>query len=121
MSTTTESPDRLPSPRRGTFLVFGQPDIREEDIAEVVDTLHSGWLGTGPKTKRFEAMFAEYVGAKHAVGVNSCTAALHLGLMALGIGPGDEVITTPMNFAAPVNVILEVGAVPIFVDATRSR
>lgn len=116
MSTTTESLDRLPPPRRGTFLVFGQPDIRDEDIAEVVDTLHSGWLGTGPKTKRFEAMFAEYVGAKHAVGVNSCTAALHLGLMALGIGPGDEVITTPMTFAATVNVILHVGAVPVFVD-----
>jgi dTDP-4-amino-4,6-dideoxygalactose transaminase len=116
VTTTTESLDRLPPPRRSTFLVFGQPDIHEEEIAEVVDTLRSGWLGTGPKTKRFEAMFAEYVGARHAIGVNSCTAALHLALLARGIGPGDEVITTPMTFAATVNVILHVGARPVFVD-----
>ena len=103
-------------PRRESFLVFGQPDIREEEIAEVVDTLRSGWLGTGPKTKRFEAEFAEYVGARHGIAVNSCTAGLHLSLLALGIGPGDEVITTPMTFASTLNVILHVGATPVLVD-----
>jgi len=106
-------PARAP---RSSFVVFGQPDIGEEEIAEVVDTLRSGWLGTGPKTKRFEAEFADYVGARHAIGVNSCTAALHLSLLALGVGPGDEVITTPMTFAATLNVILHVGARPVLVD-----
>lgn len=108
-----------PRAQRDQFLVFGQPDIGEADIAEVVDTLRSGWLGTGPKTKQFEAEFAEYVGAKHAVGVNSCTAGLHLSLLALGIGPGDEVITTPMTFASTINVILHVGARPVLVDIER--
>lgn len=104
---------------RGQFLVFGQPDIGEAEIEEVVDTLRSGWLGTGPKTKRFEAEFANYVGAKHAIGVNSCTAGLHLSLLALGIGQGDEVITTPMTFASTVNVILHAGARPVLVDVDR--
>ena len=103
-------------PVRDSFLVFGQPDIREAEITEVVDTLRSGWLGTGPKTKRFEAEFADYVGARHAIAVNSCTAGLHLSLLALGIGEGDEVITTPMTFASTVNVILHVGATPVLVD-----
>lgn len=111
---------RLPAPQRETYLVFGQPDIRDEDVAEVVDTLRSGWLGTGPKTKRFEAAFAEYVGARHAVGLNSCTAALHLALLGLAIGPGDEVITSAMTFAATVNVILHVGARPVLVDVDRT-
>lgn len=118
---------RLPNPTvstdlrqpRESFLVFGQPDIGEEEIAEVVDTLRSGWLGTGPKTKRFEADFAEYVGAKHAIAVNSCTAGLHLSLLALGIGRGDEVITTPMTFASTLNVILHVGARPVLVDVEQ--
>ena len=108
-----------PRPQGDQFLVFGQPDIGEADIAEVVDTLRSGWLGTGPKTKQFEAEFAEYVGAKHAIGVNSCTAGLHLSLLALGIGPGDEVITSPMTFASTINVILHVGARPVLVDIER--
>ncbi len=109
-----------PSRQRDSFLVFGQPDIHQEEIDEVVDTLRSGWLGTGPKTKRFEAEFADYVGAKHAIALNSCTAALHLSLLALGIGPGDEVITTPMTFASTLNVILHVGATPVLVDVDRS-
>lgn len=104
---------------RESFLVFGQPDIREPEIAEVVDTLRSGWLGTGPRTKQFEAEFAAYVGAKHAIAVNSCTAGLHLSLLALGIGPGDEVITTPMTFASTLNVILHVGATPVLADIDR--
>ena len=102
--------------RRASFLVFGQPDIRETDIEEVVATLRSGWLGTGPRTKQFEQDFAAYVGARHAIAVNSCTAGLHLSLLALGIGPGDEVITSALTFAATVNVIVHVGATPRLVD-----
>ncbi|HLB25275.1 MAG TPA: DegT/DnrJ/EryC1/StrS family aminotransferase, partial [Nitrospirota bacterium] len=84
---------------------FSVPYIGEEEIAEVVDTLRSGWLTTGPKTKRFEEEFARYVGCKHAVAVNSCTAALHLALEAVGVGPDDIVITTPMTFAATAEVV----------------
>ncbi|MFX0194487.1 MAG: DegT/DnrJ/EryC1/StrS family aminotransferase [Candidatus Hodarchaeota archaeon] len=88
----------------------------EEEIHEVVDTIRSGWIGTGPKVQRFEQEFAAYVGAKYAISVNSCTAGLFLSLVALGIGPGDEVITTPLTFAATVNVIEHVGARPVLVD-----
>lgn len=98
------------------MIVFGSPVIGEEEVAEMVATLRSGWIGTGPKVKQFEDMFAEYVGAKHAVAVNSCTAALHLSMIASGIGPGDEVITTPMTFCATSNAILHAGATPVYVD-----
>ncbi|MBK9053837.1 MAG: DegT/DnrJ/EryC1/StrS aminotransferase family protein [Chloroflexi bacterium] len=104
------------TPVRDSFLPFGVPHIGEEEIDEVVATLRSGWIGTGPKTQRFEVLFADYVGAKHAVAVNSCTAGLHLSLLVPGIGPGDEVITTPLTFAATANVIEHVGATPVFVD-----
>lgn len=107
------------TPIRDSFLPFGAPQIGEEEIAEVVATLRSGWIGTGPKTQRFEEQFADYVGAKHAVAVNSCTAGLHLSLLVLGIGPGDEVITSPLTFAATANVIEHVGATPVFVDIDR--
>lgn len=95
---------------------FNIPDITEEEINEVVDTLKSGWLAKGPKTIKFEEKFAKFVGAKYAIGMNSCTAALHISLIAAGIGEGDEVITTSMTFAASVNTIVHVGATPIFVD-----
>jgi dTDP-4-amino-4,6-dideoxygalactose transaminase len=98
------------------FVVFGSPMIEEAEIAEVVDSLRSGWLSTGPKTQRFEAMFRQYVGCRHAIGLNSCTAGLHLLLAAAGVGPGDEVITSPMTFAASANVVVHVGARPVFVD-----
>lgn len=101
---------------RDTFLPFAPPLIGEEEIAEVVDTLRSGWLTTGPKTRRFAEEFANYTQAPAALTVNSCTAALHLSLVALGIGPGDEVITTPLTFAASVNVIEHVGARPVLAD-----
>ncbi len=104
------------APKREQFLIFGAPLIEEEEIAEVVATLRSGWLGTGPKTKLFEQRFCEFTGAKHAVALNSCTAGLHLALDTLGVGPGDEVITTAMTFAATANVICHVGATPVFVD-----
>ncbi|HEX5503208.1 MAG TPA: DegT/DnrJ/EryC1/StrS aminotransferase family protein, partial [Thermomicrobiales bacterium] len=104
---------------REDFLVFGKPQIGEEEIAEVVATLRSGWIGMGPRTLAFERAFADYVGAKHAIAVNSCTAALHLALIAAGVGPGDEVITTPLTFAATANVIVHTGATPVFADVDR--
>ncbi|MEW5799926.1 MAG: DegT/DnrJ/EryC1/StrS family aminotransferase [Bacteroidota bacterium] len=104
---------------RKDFLVFGSPRIEEDEITEVVDSLRNAWLGTGPKVAKFEEMFRNYIGAEYAVAVHSCTAALHLSMIASGIGPGDEVITTPMTFAATANSILHTGGVPIFVDVTR--
>ncbi len=104
---------------RDEFLGFSTPLIGEQEIEEVVATLRSGWLVTGPKVARFESMFREYVGAKHAIAVNSCTAALHLSMVAAGIGPGDEVITTPMTFCATVNTIIHAGATPVLVDCER--
>jgi len=102
------------------FLPYFRPSIGKAEIEEVVDTLDSGWLTMGPKTLEFEGLVAEYTGAKHAIAVNSCTAALHLSLIALGIGKGDEVITTPFTFAATGNVIIHAGARPVFVDIDRA-
>ena len=85
------------------FLVFGAPVIDEAEIDEVVDSLRSGWLGTGPKVARFEEDFRQYKSAEFAVAVGSCTAALHLSMLAIGLAPGDEVVTTPMTFCATVN------------------
>ena len=100
-----------------TFLPFSLPDIGEEEISEVIDTLRSGWLTTGPKTKRFEEDFARYMGSGvEALAVNSATAGLHLALEGAGIGPGDEVITTPYTFTATAEVIRYLGADPVFVD-----
>lgn len=95
---------------------FHRPSIGAEEIDEVADTLRSGWLTTGPRVARFERDFRKYVGADHALAVNSATAALHLALAALKIGPGDEVITTPMTFCATVQAILHVGASPVLAD-----
>jgi len=104
---------------REPFLVFGAPNIGADEIQEVIDSLRSGWIGTGPKVQRFEEQFAGYIGARHAVAVNSCTAALHLSLLVAGVGPGDEVITTTMTFPATVNTIIHCGATPILVDCDR--
>ncbi len=101
---------------RKDFLPFSPPFIGEEEIAEVVDSLRSGWITTGPKTKRFEQEFAEYFNAPAALALSSCTAALHTALVINKIGPGDEVITTPMTFTATVAVIEHVGATPVLVD-----
>jgi len=103
-------------PLRERFLPFHQPFIGEEEIAEVTAALRSGWLTTGPRTKAFEKKFCQYIGSPHAVGVNSCTAALHLALEAAGVKEGDEVITTPITFAATANVIVHQKAIPVFVD-----
>lgn len=101
---------------RSEPLIYGAPSIGEEEIAEVVACLRSGWLGTGPRVAKFEKLFAAYKGVPHAVALSSCTAALHLALIAAKIGPGDQVITTPLTFCATVNAILHAGASPVLVD-----
>ena len=106
--------------RRTTFLGFQPPAIGEEEIAAVAETLRSGWLTTGPKTAELEQRFADYVGAEYAVAVASGTAAMYLSLLALGVGPGDEVITSPITWPATVNVIVHAGATPVFADVRES-
>ena len=101
---------------RKEFLTFGKPNIGEEEIAEVVDTLRSGWIGTGPKVGMFEAAFKGYIGADFAIAVSSCTAALHLAMLVSGVGEGDEVITSPMTFCATSNAVLYQGGSVRFVD-----
>lgn len=95
---------------------FSPPYISREEIDEVVDTLSSDWITTGPKTRNFETEFAAFLGAESALALNSCTAGLHLALVVLGIGGGDEVITTTNTFCSTVNVIEHVGARPVLVD-----
>jgi dTDP-4-amino-4,6-dideoxygalactose transaminase len=102
--------------RRKGFLPFAPPSIGEEEKREMMDTLDSGWITTGPKTERFEALFAEYVGARHALAVYSGTSALHLAVVASGIGPGDEVIVPTYTFASTAHVVLHAGARPVLVD-----
>lgn len=99
-----------------TFIPFSPPQLGDEEIAEVVDSLKSGWITTGPKTRAFEEEFRDANGAPAALAVSSCTAALHLAIDTLGIGPGDEVITTPLTFVATVNAIEHVGARPVLAD-----
>ncbi|MBW2222356.1 MAG: DegT/DnrJ/EryC1/StrS family aminotransferase [Deltaproteobacteria bacterium] len=101
---------------RKDFLIFGSPNIEQEEIDEVVDSLKSGWISTGPKVAKFEALFKDYIGSKHALALNSCTAGLHLSMIVAGLKPGDEVITTPMTFGATGNSIIHSGAKPVFVD-----
>ncbi|MFQ5952899.1 MAG: aminotransferase class I/II-fold pyridoxal phosphate-dependent enzyme, partial [Candidatus Omnitrophota bacterium] len=101
------------------YIPFSLPDLGKEEEEEVLDTMRSGWLTTGPKAKKLEGMIADYVGARHCVAVNSCTAALHLSLVALGIKEGDEVITSPITWPATANVIVHCGATPVFVDVER--
>lgn len=98
------------------YLPFSRPALGASEIDAVVSVLESGWLTTGPRVREFEAAFAAYVGAPHALAVNSCTAALHLSLLAAGVEQGDEVVTTPLTFCATVNAILHVGATPVLAD-----
>ena len=108
--------DTVARSARRDFLPFNPPLVGEEEIREVVDTLRSPWITTGPKTRRFEEEFCAFVHAPGALALNSCTAAMHTALACLNIGPGDEVITTPMTFTATANVIEHVGARPVLVD-----
>lgn len=101
---------------RTQYLVFGSPSIGEEEIVEVCQSMRSGWVGTGPKVKKFEEMFKTFKHCRHAIAVSSCTAALHLSLLILNIKPGHEVITTPLTFAATANCIVHAGAKPVFAD-----
>ena len=110
------TPADRPHRARDAFLIFGSPSIGDAEKSEVLDCLDSGWLGTGPKVARFEREFCAYKQAQHAVAVNSCTAALHLSLLSADIGPGDEVITTPLTFCATVNAIIHAGATPVLAD-----
>lgn len=104
------------SRKRKEFLVFGSPRIEQPEIDEVVSVMQSGWLGTGPRVAQFEHDFAAYKGVQNAVALNSCTAALHLSILAAGIKPGDEVITTPMTFCSTVNAIIHAGGTPVLAD-----
>jgi dTDP-4-amino-4,6-dideoxygalactose transaminase len=104
------------SQRRATMLGFQPPAIDDAEIAAVAETLRSGWLTTGPKAAELERRMAEYVEAEHVLALASGTAALHLALVALGIGPGDEVVTTPITWPATANVVVHTGAKPVFVD-----
>jgi dTDP-4-amino-4,6-dideoxygalactose transaminase len=98
------------------FIVFGAPKIEQDEIDEVVRCLESGWIGTGPRVARFEKEFARYKSQPFAAAVSSCTAAMHLSVLAAGVRPGDEVITTPMTFCATVNAIVHAGATPVLAD-----
>ena len=98
---------------------LSRPSLGEEEIREVFDVIQSGWITSGPRVKRFEEEFGRYVGARHAVAVNSCTAALHVALLAHRIGPGDEVVTSTMTWSATVNMIEVLGAKPVFADIDR--
>lgn len=113
---STHDPVRSPD----DFLVFGKPTIEDAEVAEVVASMKSGWLGTGPKVHKFESDFAAQLGVPQAVAVSSCTAALHLSMLAEGLKPGDQVITTPMTFCASVNAILHAGLEPVLVDVDRA-
>src|SRR4051794_7815382 len=105
-----------PFAKRDTFLPFSRPTIRQVEIDEVVDTLRSGWITTGPKAERFEKDFAAYVGAPEALALSSATGGLHIGLIALGVKPGDEVIITPMTWAATSNMVEALGGTSVFVE-----
>ena len=104
---------------RKKFLVYGSPLIEQPEIDEVVACMKSGWMGTGPKVKQFEDMIAAYKNAPYAMALNSCTAALHLSMLAIGIKPGDEVIVPTMTFAATANAVIHAGGKPVFADCGR--
>ncbi|HXX44010.1 MAG TPA: DegT/DnrJ/EryC1/StrS aminotransferase family protein [Candidatus Acidoferrales bacterium] len=112
MATHTQSDRRI----RQTFLPYSAPSIGEEEIAEVVDSLRSGWITTGKKVQLFERAFADYLAATHAIAVSSCTAGLQIALAALGIGPGDEVVIPTLTFCSTANVVVQLGARPVLVD-----
>ena len=107
-------------PVRSKFLVFGAPRFFQEELKEMLETLRSGWWGTGPKVQQFEQDFSKFTKTNHSVAVNSATATMHLGLDVLGIGPGDEVITTPLTFVSTANVILHTGAKVVFADTDKN-
>ena len=106
-------------PVREDYLIFGSPQLLEPEIDEALATLRSGWIGTGPRVVAFENAFCEYVGARFAVAVHSCTAALHLAMIAIGLKPGDEVIVPSLTFAATANAVIHAGGRPVLADVDR--
>ena len=104
---------------REDYLVYGSPQLLEAEIEEVLATLRSAWIGTGPRVARFEEAFGRYVGSPHSVAVHSCTAALHLAMVALDLAEGDEVIVPAMTFASTANAVLHAGARPVLADVDR--
>ncbi len=116
---TARDDERLNDPIRDDYLVFGSPQLLEAEIDEVVETLRSAWIGTGPRVERFEEAFGTYVGARHAVAVHSCTAALHLAMVALNLRSGDEVIVPAMTFASTANAVIHAGGRPVLADVDR--
>src|SRR5262245_37526460 len=116
LSVQKTAPLVRPETTRAEFLPFHVPAIGHEEIDAVVEVLKSGWLTTGARVKEFEKQFSRFVGARHAVAVNSATAALHLALRAIGVRQGDEVMVPTMTFAATAEVVLYLGAKPVLVD-----
>jgi dTDP-4-amino-4,6-dideoxygalactose transaminase len=119
MKTTVTRQWSVDKAARPTYLIFGSPQILDQEINEVLQTLHSGWIGTGPKVAKFEQVFGHYVGASHAVAVNSCTAGLHLAMLGIGLQSGDEVIVPSMTFAATANAVIHAGGRPELADSDR--
>ena len=119
MSSAVSRNWRADKPVRPSYLIFGSPQILDQEIDEVLQTLRSGWIGTGPKVAKFEQEFRSYVGISNSVAVNSCTAGLHLAMLAIGIQPGDEVIVPAMTFAATANTVIHAGGKPVFADCDR--
>jgi dTDP-4-amino-4,6-dideoxygalactose transaminase len=115
----SSAPRTTATPFTAPFIPFSAPSISAQELDAVIAVLQSGWLTTGPRVREFEAAVAAYTGARFAIAVNSCTAALHLSLLAAGIGPGDEVITTPLTFCATANAIIHTGATPVLADISR--
>ena len=101
------------------YIVFGSPLIGDDEISEVTEVLKSGWLGTGPRVNKFEQIFREYKGSDFSIALNSCTAALHLSMLAIGIKAGDEVIVPSMTFAATANSVIHSGGIPVLVDCNK--
>src|SRR5713226_397116 len=121
MATTRDLPlsqRTAATPTTKPFLPLAAPWFGPEEKREILETLDSDWITTGPRTQAFEAAFAELLGCREAVAVNSCTAALHVSLAALGVGTGDAVVTSPFTFAATANVVVQLAAEPVFVDIT---
>jgi dTDP-4-amino-4,6-dideoxygalactose transaminase len=106
--------------KRRDLLVFGSPMIEQPEIDEVIASMRSGWLGTGPKVAQFEEMFRDYKGTRYAMAVSSCTSALHLSMLAIGIQPGDEVIVPAMTFTATASAVIHAGGVPVLADCQRN-
>jgi dTDP-4-amino-4,6-dideoxygalactose transaminase len=119
MNRGSEKEWSVEKPVRDSYLIFGSPQFLEPEIEEVVAVLRSGWIGTGPKVVEFEKKFSEYIDTPHALAVNSCTAALHLALLAVGLSAGDEVIVPSMTFAATANTVIHAGGRPVLADVDR--